>query len=468
MPRSETLHRPYALVAIASILCFASQLTGILLAPPNDHYLWDPLEYATLARNLYEHGEYGINRGDLPNAPTWWGENPSRTRQPLYPLFLIPFYWLPGKSLRVLQASQTLLNLGALWCVLAIARRIFGPGLWPGTGIALGLYFPLWFTSAFILSESLFTFLLALSMLFLQRSVENGRKKVWVIAATGALLGLCFLTRPAGLPACFCALLLLVYCHGVRRGTLFGSIMLGAFALVVLPWASRNYVSMGKFTPFSSEGGANLVWGAFRQGPRDVREFDAVYDDTVRRYGYYQGERASARFQQIALERIRSRPMAYLGGRAFAVAEMWGYFPGSFASPLSSHTAVFLGLNGLHYLLLVAAGVGLFAVGREWRAFMLLPAISMTVPFVFVGEGLSRYTLPAAPYLLVLAGGAVTFINRNGVQWVRWKRRPVSSGSNGRGPHSPICKTMRRAALHQFETPLFSLADRFPRTSYDP
>lgn len=426
MAQLRISNRPCGPLGIALILCFAVQLAGILLAPRNDHYEWDPLEYASLARNLYEHGQYGINRSDLTNAPNWAGENPSRTRQPLYPLFLIVSYWMPGKSLRVLQISQMLLNLGTLWCIFAIAKRIFGDGLWPGTIITLSLYFPLWFTSAFILSESLFTFLLAVSMLFLQRSIENGRSKLRFTALIGGFLGLCSLTRPVGFAVCICGLLLLLFCHGAKEGALCGLIMLGAFATVVFPWALRNCVSMGRFTPLSSETGANLFWGTFVQNSQDRKDFDLLYTDTVQHYGYYQSQQASARFQQLALERIRSRPMAYLGKRVAAVARMWGYFPGSRVSDISSHELLFVGLNGIHYLILVAAGLGLSTVRRQWRGFLLLPAISMTLPFLFVGAGVSRYLVPAAPYLLVLAGQGAALAGHNGVRWIGRNLRPVS------------------------------------------
>jgi len=438
MLQSRILHRRYAIVVVASMLCFASQLAGILLAPPNEHYEWDPLEYATLARNLYQHGQYGINRGDLTNAPNWAGENPSRTRQPLYPLFLIVSYWIPGKSLRALQVSQLLLNLGTLWCALAIARRILGRNLWAGTAIALGLYFPLWFTSAFIMSESLFTFLLALSMLLLQRSIENGRRKMWSVALAGGLLGLCCLTRPVGFAVCICGLLLLLFCHGAKKGELYGLLMLGACAIVLFPWALRNYLSMGEFTPLSSEGGANLLWGVFRPSSQDSKDFGPIIVDTVRRYGYYQSERASARFRQIALERIRSRPMAYLGRRVASVAQMWGYFPGSRASPISSREPLFVGLTAAHYLILVFAGVGLSIVGSRWGAFLLLPAISITLPFLFLGEGLSRYLLPAAPYLLILAGEGAASASHKGVEWVRGNLRPFSSWATGTSKESAV------------------------------
>jgi 4-amino-4-deoxy-L-arabinose transferase-like glycosyltransferase len=404
-------------------LSFALQVAGIFLVPRNDQPLWDPLEYATLARNLYEHGQYGINRGDFPNFSNW-AENPSRIRQPLYPLYLIVFYWLPGKNLRVLQISQVFLNLGTLCCVFVLARRIFQGRLWAGTPIALSLYFPVWFTSAFMITESLFTFLLALSMLLLQRSLNGGGRAAWFVASSGGLLGLAFLVRPVALVVCICGAFLLVLYNKARRGILFGLIMVTACVVVTLPWAFRNYVAMGELTPFSTEGGANLFQGTCLEKSREWGECDALAAIVVARSGFYKSESANRDFRELALARIRSHPLWYPAKGAVRVARMWAYFPGSFASRISAHRPLFVGLNIVHFCILLTAVLGLNTVEARWRALLPLPVVGLTLPTFGMLQAVSRYVVPAMPFLLVFSCQGAARVAHSAAHWIGRNPRP--------------------------------------------
>lgn len=396
------------------VLSFALQVAAILLAPPNDNPLWDPLEYATLARNLYEHGHYGVNRCDFPNFPNWPGENPSRMRQPLYPLYLVVFYWLPGQNLRLLQISQVFLNLGTLCCVFAVAKRIFRGRLWTGAPVALGLYFPLWFTSALMLSESLFIFLLALAMLLFARSFDSEKRAAWFVAGSGGLLGLAFLARPVGVVVCIGAAVLLVLCRKAREGILFGLIMLGAWGIVTLPWAFRNYVAMGEPTPFASESGSNFFM-AVCEG--ESRECEPLWSAVAQRLGYPRSDPADRALRQLALTRIRAHLASYLAKGPQRVAHMWRYFPGSFATVISARRPLFVGLNIIHFGILITAVLGLTTVEPKWRALLLLPAVSLSLPIFGVSAGSSRYILPAMPYLLLLSFQGAARAAHYAAQW---------------------------------------------------
>ncbi|MFH0778728.1 MAG: hypothetical protein V2A71_08865, partial [Candidatus Eisenbacteria bacterium] len=148
------------------LVVVAVQLAGIKFVDrPIDPY--DSKEYLSIARSLLNGGGYGVSDAEFHRFDGFRGETPTRMRQPGYPFYLLFFYWSMGRSVLTVQLSQVLLNALTFFLVFLIARRTWRGRLWPGTLLALALYFPLWFTSALVLTETLFTFLLVTAMLAL-------------------------------------------------------------------------------------------------------------------------------------------------------------------------------------------------------------------------------------------------------------------------------------------------------------
>ena len=79
----------------------------------------DAVEYLALADNIRSDGKYSF-----VSNPARVGE-PTRIRQPLYPLFLAGTQTIFGTDIRFVQAVQALLVTGSVAVFYFLVRRIF-------------------------------------------------------------------------------------------------------------------------------------------------------------------------------------------------------------------------------------------------------------------------------------------------------------------------------------------------------
>lgn len=176
-------------------------------------------------------------------------------RQPLYPVFIALVARLFGESLENLTAVQHVLGVGTAALTYLIGRLTFGRGAGLFGGLAAALSGGLLIYEHYVLTETLFTFLLtfsvALFLLGLRR--QCGR---WFVAS-GLVLGLAVLTRPHAQVMLVLGPLTLAFCQRRWRPVLRASaLFLLAAAVVLLPWMARNRAVHGFF---AVSGGAGSV-----------------------------------------------------------------------------------------------------------------------------------------------------------------------------------------------------------------
>ena len=190
---------------------------------------------------------------------------PTSWRTPLYPLFLASIYSILGHNYVSVRVIQSIIS--ALLCVLIfyIGKMVFDRKIALLSAATLAFYQPFifyvhWGGPGFLLSENLFTFLLALLVFFLIRNlfVQFNLKNSVI---SGALLGLLTLTRPIFAPFPIFLFVLLFYKNRYSFITTSKKILplLVGFILVMLPWTARNYLVHRAFVPFSTEGGFALL-----------------------------------------------------------------------------------------------------------------------------------------------------------------------------------------------------------------
>jgi len=179
-------------------------------------------------------------------------------RPPLYPLFMAFVGWGLGPDLRGLVAVQHVLGLGVALLAYGIGRLAFGRLVGLLSGLAAAVSGGLLIYEHYVLTEALFTFLLALavflSMLALRRDAVG-----WYVVS-GLAIGLATLTRPHALVLLL--LVPLVALHYRRRGrpTLRAAVVAGAAAgLLLVPWMARNLAVHGAFTLVGAAG-QNLIF----------------------------------------------------------------------------------------------------------------------------------------------------------------------------------------------------------------
>ena len=244
------------ILALIFIVALALRLIAVMNLPSRYQIpVADAGQYDDLAINLLAgEGFVDSNTG----LPTSW-------RVPLYPLFLAGIYSIFGHNYAAVRIIQCI--MGALLCLVIfyIGKMLFDRKIALLSAAILASYQPFifhlyWGGPAFLLSENLFTFLLALLVfslirnLFVQFSLKN-----CVIA--GILIGLLTLTRPviALFPLFLFGLLLYKNKYSFIFTLKKTLPLLVSFILVILPWTVRNYFIHKAFVPFSTQGGFVLL-----------------------------------------------------------------------------------------------------------------------------------------------------------------------------------------------------------------
>jgi 4-amino-4-deoxy-L-arabinose transferase-like glycosyltransferase len=216
----------------------------------------DAVDYYNYARNLVDHGVFSKAS---PGTTPLIGDS---YRDPGYPIFLAG--WMKifsqwGSWYAAVVLSQALLGAMTVVLMLLVGRH------WMPTGwlVAAGVLMAVWphniSMASYLLTETLFGFLCALS-LFLLGIAHDRRSPGWAIAG-GAGFSLAALTNAILLPfAPLLGLYMLIRRHMSR--TMIACFTATALALVA-PWLIRN--AMLPSTESSSSGRAltNLVQGSW-------------------------------------------------------------------------------------------------------------------------------------------------------------------------------------------------------------
>ena len=265
-----TTHWPL-LLALALGLALRVALWGNL---PRQGLISDEAEYLAAADWLAN------GRGFAWHTLYLW------TRAPLYPLLLAAHIALFGRVLEPIFLTQTLLSLGHVLLTYALARQLSSNPLVSALAALLtALYLPLASYAQLLLSETLFITLLLGALLLLgafgrdlrSRGLEPGsatplllRRRTWLLAGAGLLLGLATLTR--GLTLAFLPLAVILLIVATRRAAQPGThwrvllqpalIVALTCLMTLLPWSLYATRAYGGLIVVDTTGAFNLALGA--------------------------------------------------------------------------------------------------------------------------------------------------------------------------------------------------------------
>ena len=200
---------------------------GFVLTLQDGFYFPDSIEYSGAALNLLMSGELG-----------------AYNRPPAYPAFLAGIYLFFGESILAVRMVESV--MGALLAVIIalIGKRIGGQTVGAIAGVLWSIY-PLGvFIVGVLYPTNLLTVLLAGGVLcFLPDSQQEFSPKR--LFAAGVFWGLAALTIPVTLATIGVIGLWLIYWGRGNRLRLLLLLFLGV-ALVVLPWAIRDFYVYGR------------------------------------------------------------------------------------------------------------------------------------------------------------------------------------------------------------------------------
>ena len=180
------------------------------------------------AQLFVAHGTYGLIPGE-----------PSAYTQPLYGWFLIPVYWIFGRSWVSIGLSQIALAVVTAWLVYEIGRRVIGPraGL---VGAAIATLNPYLVWHDVHVNREIVDQVCAAALVLLTLMVaERPSRKLATLL--GAVTGLAMLgnTRLVFIPI-LCAVYLAFRLPRARASALACGLVLVGAGVVVAPWLIRT------------------------------------------------------------------------------------------------------------------------------------------------------------------------------------------------------------------------------------
>jgi hypothetical protein len=335
---------------------------------------------------------------------------PLEYRLPLYPVLLGIWTRVAGAG----AVGLTLLNLAAHATAMLLVRRVVArrdPRL-SDVVFAAGLVYPPLLTStALVLQESVVECALALVFVGADRALQAPSFRAATRA--GAAIGLAALAKTTALAVAL-PLAALVGWH--RRSWRIPAVLLAAVAIVVLPWALRNRVVLGRWEITNGNAGHAVLGGTVSNRIANWNTFPE-YVDAQRRWAQAaEGERGPLdRFLlRTALARIVQHPAAWLRlcferalrfmlpARTWAVQAGWsetGTFPAAYVALTVFHLALFAS----------TAWLAVRAVRRRHAASWAAPIVVFTHQAVYALTYTSpRYAVTVGPVLfagLALAWG---------------------------------------------------------------
>ena len=431
--RLSVPHR-WALGAVV-VVALAARVAYVLSLPADPaslRALPDQTEYLTLARHLLGgHGLFFFDERFAAVADAY--------RMPLYPAFVAAC----GANLTVTRLAQAVVDASTVWAAALLAAALLPPVVrWRGAVLAPVIVavdpFLIYFCGL-VLSETLFTAMLAWGMLLLIVGGRGGRLAVatdagdpkpyrpwlgtllWLLG--GLTLAASTLVRPSAAPL---AVLLGVEATFATRPPggrpafrprwplPVAATMLLLTLAVLFPWAYRNSRVVGDWVWTTTNGGVTAYDGF--NPDADGSSNQSVLQSLPQLKGMNEVER-STYLSQRAAEFVRENPKRALELAAIKAGRTWSPVPLSAEYGSWKHRLVGLAY-GLPLYVLTLVGLSSTHLTRAAKVFLLVPAAYFTVVHM-ASVGSLRYRVPVEPLLAVVAAAGLSGVGRPPVPWRR-------------------------------------------------
>lgn len=358
----------------------------------------DPEEYYRSALYVMQGGYYDTGK---------W------LRPPLYPVFLALLFAVGGvDAARALLWQAVLMGVGSLGFVV-LGQQVFGRrDVALVCGVMAALFVPLITFGSLMFAEALFVLLMVLGLAALDRVLQDGG--VGVSLGCGVLLGLATLTRAMSLLFIVVAAVVvamwggcagraqgvgvrlpLFVVSGWRRRVWLAVVLVVGAALVIGPWAVRNYAVYGRLVLVDTNGGISMWYGTV-QSEAEQREGEARLAAVSNL-----ADRQSLAVR-MALDKVVADPLWFVGRMRFKVVSLLLLQVRSFAvgdvMTVSPQDAVVVQGSGENpfWLTLIADGEYVVVVVLAIFGLVFAPTGRRRVPtvlWVVFGVALSAITI---------------------------------------------------------------------------
>ena len=374
----------------------------------------DEVQYDTIAYNVAYNHSYSMILGI-----------PTPLRPPGYPLFLAVIYTIFGHSYLAVKIIQSILSAITCLIIYFLTKEAIDDKTAKIAFVFMALYPVLIGYNSTILSETLYTLLLAVFMLFFVLWIK--RSNITLAVNAGIFLGLATLTRPVTMLYPFLILPLIFYKKFISlKSWLVFFIM---FLAVLLPWSARNYTLFGIIEPCATGPGLGLFISGNMASGMPSQEINDRYINLLNQYPETlvlpDGRSPKVVFQEIlkkeGSELIRKNFKNYIlivikrlpqylitsNSSIFGIDKTASdYIKAGNYMPL----AVKFILLAVHALLLGLGLIGMVIAVKKWPVSIVFIMIFIYFLGHITFDPCPRFNLPVMPYLFIFAAVALNLM----------------------------------------------------------
>ena len=366
-------------IIIILVLSLLIRITFILTLK-NHFYFDDEQEYFNMVKNI------------LSGKGVIVSEQWKAYRPPLYPLFLSFFYFLKF-NLFGIRFLQSIISSFTSVYIYLLGKKVFSERVGWISGLIACVYPFFIFYTGFLLTETLFIFLVVLTIYTFIELVE--KQNLCMSIKAGLFLGITGLCRPT-IQLFFPVSIFLILFFKDEMKIKFKKILFGSlsFFITLSPWVIRNYSIFHKIIPGTTMGG-RVFWegnnpysegGPCRYFPEEIEKLPEVERDIV----YY----------KKTVEIIRKNPYNFLWLLQNKFKRFWNVVPNAsgFTKPLYQVISVMSFGIILPFFVL-----GFILTLQFKQALYIHSLIILFTIFHMLFLASIRYRVPIEPFYIIFA-----------------------------------------------------------------
>lgn len=420
------MHLPrhiYVLIAIL-LVAFDLRIQSVVHSVVDTPVRADAREYVLYAHNLKNYGVY--SHSDTLSAGAQIPPAPDAMRAPLYPVFISLFLdpQPTAANIATITLAQAVISTLSVLLVFWLSNRILPTPLALAAAAFTAISPHLVTMNIYLLSETLFCFLLVLVIFALAKTIE--RQNLVVPTLAGLALGAAALTHPMLLYFVVPLAFFLLYIWGWKTGWRKTAVLILGFSLLSGAWIVRNINTLG------APGDNTLMLVALRSGVYS----NMMYQNNLQTYGF--PYRFDPRYEETSKD-LSSVMMEVIGKFKEAPGEQlrwymldkpvtlwsWSIIAGQgdvFVYPVVSTpysylphfraTHAFMRATHWIFVVLMAGGIIIAWLPPVWsglpnEAVFIARAVSILLLYhaavMMLGFPLPRYSIPMRPFLYIMS-----------------------------------------------------------------
>lgn len=347
-------------------------------------------------------------------------------RPPLFPLILAGIYKIFGHNYMLARIFQALLASIAVLFIYLLSIDIFrNKAAAVISCLIYSLYPSLIAYTGLLYSETVFIFLLVISMYFLNLSINSGKYKFYIL--TGLFLALATMISSRSLYMALLIFLGLLVVLKNKKMVFKGSFFIVLMMLVIFsPWTIRNYfVSGGEFILLENYSSETAIWLATNpQG--EILEWSYDKEPLKSLVGNLPLSQRTPVIRKEAIKNFKKYPLAYLKNsfRRFFVLLIAGHsncfsgFEKSMQENISKgeffKVSVKAALLFLNVTVIFLGFIGMWLFRKEWaQSIAILIPVIYTIFLHTFYVAAPRLQMPMVPFLIIFAGFSIIKISGN-------------------------------------------------------